>query len=205
MKAYVGQTRSATLIDALAKACIGECTVRGEYPPRRRPWFLDNGAYVDYAAGKKWEPGRWLDVLKLLKTDPHQPDFVVVPDIVAGGMESLDFSLSWVQRLEGHTIYLAVQDGMPEGEVQKVARIFDGIFVGGSLAWKLETGAAWVDFAHRNGMACHVGRVGTAPRVRWAREIGADSIDSSLPLWSAGNLEHFLDALRADDKQTRLW
>lgn len=54
---------------------------------------------------------------------------------------------------------------------------------------------AWTDLAHELGLLCHVGRVGGAKRVRWAREIGADSIDSSLPLWSRENLRVFLAAL----------
>jgi hypothetical protein len=32
-------------------------------------------------------------------------------------------------------------------------------------------------------------------RVRWAQRIGADSIDSALPLWSDANLDRFLGAL----------
>ena len=39
MRAYVGQTRSAKLIEELRALGWGECTCRGEYPPRRVPWF----------------------------------------------------------------------------------------------------------------------------------------------------------------------
>jgi hypothetical protein len=95
--------------------------------------------------------------------------------------------------------YLVVQDGMT---CERVAAWLDeqpdpyhGIFVGGTLPWKLATGAAWVTFAHERGMRCHIGRVGPAARVRWAREIGADSIDSSLPLRDRGKMEAFLGAL----------
>lgn len=72
---------------------------------------------------------------------------------------------------------------------------FSGIFVGGSLPWKLETGAQWVREAHARHLPCHIGRVGTAKRVRWAKASGADSIDSCLPLWSEENLIAFLRAL----------
>lgn len=51
-------------------------------------------------------------------------------------------------------------------------------------------------------MACHVGRVGTAKRVAWARRIGATSIDSSLPLWSVENLRSFRVAV--DGRQLEL-
>jgi hypothetical protein len=86
---------------------------------------------------------------------------------------------------------------------QDAARAFDGIFVGGTLGWKLRTGDAWVRFAHARGLPVHVGRVGTARRVGWARRIGADSIDSCLPLWSRENLEAFAAAV--DSRQTEMW
>ncbi len=54
----------------------------------------------------------------------------------------------------------------------------------------------WVQLATKRGLPCHVGRVGTFPRVLWARKIGATSIDSSLPLWSYGNFYRFLEALQ---------
>ena len=60
----------------------------------------------------------------------------------------------------------------------------------------------WVKVAHELGVKCHIGRVGTARRVRWAARIGADSIDSALPLWSKENLAVFIDAL--GNKQTEL-
>lgn len=61
---------------------------------------------------------------------------------------------------------------------------------------------AWVRFAHARGMPVHIGRVGTARRVRWARRIGADSIDSCVPLWSRENLDVFAAAL--DSRQMEL-
>ena len=72
---------------------------------------------------------------------------------------------------------------------------YHGIFVGGSLRWKLETGAAWAELARRQSMGCHIGRVGTAARVHWARSIGATSIDSALPLRAREHLDAFLAAL----------
>jgi len=97
----------------------------------------------------------------------------------------------------GLRFYLAVQDGMAAADVRAAIAGFGGIFVGGTLSWKLQTGASWVRLAHELGLPCHVGRVGTARRVRWARRIGADSIDSCLPLWSKEQLAGFVSALGA--------
>jgi hypothetical protein len=82
---------------------------------------------------------------------------------------------------------------------------FAVLFVGGSLPWKLNTGAMWARVAHANGRDCHVGRVGSAKRVRWAVDAGADSIDSSLPLWSAEKTDVFLAALDSARRQTSLF
>ncbi len=122
--------------------------------------------------------------------------------MVAGGNDSLDLSMSWVGEIHKARVpaYLAVQDGMRGDDVERVLRAgdFAGVFVGGSLPWKLATGAQWVAFAHRLGKPCHIGRVGTPSRVRWAKEIEADSIDSCLPLWSREQLAAFVAALRGN-------
>lgn len=196
MIAYVGQTRSPALVRELAQRGIGECVVRGELPARRAPFFHDNGAYRDWKAGRAFACNRWTRDMRWLDYRGIVPDFVVVPDVVAGGVASLAFSAFWRDVVPAHfPAYLAVQDGMTAADVEPHVSGYRGIFVGGSLDWKLATAAAWVRFAHARGLRCHVGRVGTAARVRWARAIGVDSIDSSLPLRHAEALAAFVGAL----------
>ena len=127
-----------------------------------------------------------------------RPDFVVVPDLVAQGWHSLYFSLEHLDeaRATGAPCYLAVQDGMSPTFVSTYIDRFDGIFVGGSLEWKLETAATWIKFARKRGLPVHIGRVGTLDRVEWAAEIGASSIDSSFPLWTRDRLAAFVEAVR---------
>ena len=57
--AYVGQTRSRTLIARLAALGLGELVVRGELPARRRPFAYDNGCYRDWRAGVAFNVTRW--------------------------------------------------------------------------------------------------------------------------------------------------
>jgi hypothetical protein len=45
------------------------------------------------------------------------------------------------------------------------------------------------------GLRCHVGRVGTMKRVKWAQGIGVDSIDSCQPLRNETEFERFCRAL----------
>jgi len=57
--AYCGQTRSADLIAELNALGIGECTQRGEIPPRRAArWFHDNKAFADWRAGRSFRRRR---------------------------------------------------------------------------------------------------------------------------------------------------
>lgn len=217
MRAYVGQTRSATLLRDLERWGIGECTVRGELPARRAPFFHDNGAYRDWSAAGcpvgeaaldtvgRFGFARWMRDMRWMSYRGITPDFVVTPDIVAAGRASLDFSGQWRTEIPPEMpAYLAVQNGMEEVDVAAhlddlavAGAPYAGLFVGGDLPWKLATSGAWVAFAHGRGLRCHVGRVGTPDRVAWARAIGADSIDSSLPLIHRTHLAAFVAALGA--------
>jgi hypothetical protein len=196
VRVYIGQARNAKMIEKLTAHGFGECTVRGELPPRRTPWFYDNGAFRDFTAGKPFSVAKYERDLERLPAMPTPPAFLVVPDVVAGGVESLEVSLAWLPRLRGLApLFLAVQDGMSLDDVARVIEGFDGVFVGGSVPWKVRTGAAWVRFAHGLSKPCHIGRVGTIRRLRWARLIGADSIDSCFPLWTKARLARFADEI----------
>lgn len=197
MRVYVGQARGIELIRRLWLLGIGECTVRGELPPRRRPWFFDNGAWGDHQNDRPFDSAQFIADLDSIWRSIDRPEFIVLPDIVAGGLASLEESRRWVHRCRGLApLYLAVQDGMqPEDIDERLRGRLAGLFVGGSLEWKIRTAEAWVAAARAWGMRCHVGRVGAQDRVRWALRIGADSIDSCLPLFSEENLQRFLRAL----------
>ena len=116
--------------------------------------------------------------------------------VASTGLASLEWSAFWRDTVpEEFRAYLAVQDGMTAADVVPYLTRYHGIFVGGSLHWKLETGAVWAELARRHGLGCHIGRVGTAARVHWARSIGATSVDSSLPLRAREHLDAFLAAV----------
>lgn len=209
MRVYVGQTRSSRLIAELAELGFGECTQRGENAARRQPWFLDNGAFTDFKAGRDFDGAAWCETFARHRGAPA-PDFVVLPDIVGGGRRSLDFSIDWYattrelcletwQRVP--PLYVAVQDGMTAADVDEAIGFGDGVFVGGSLEWKLLAAPGIIERAHGGGTyvdGCppldlpkpvHVGRVGSGRRIVWSRFCEADSIDSCLPLWAADKRE----------------
>jgi hypothetical protein len=197
VQVYLGQTRSHLLIESFNnQGLFGEMTSRGEFPPRRFPWAYDNGAFKDWMAGKPFNRQVFVDEIAEIKEFITPPDFIVLPDIVGGGERSLDFSFEWISSLIGIApLYLAVQDGMDSRHLEDVADYIAGILVGGTLSWKLQTGESWVHCAHVLKKKAHVGRAGTANRAAWCKRIGADSLDSALPLWSKGNLDRFMEGL----------
>lgn len=203
---YIGQTRSRALIAELTELGFGEITQRHEVPPRRMPWALDNGAFGDWRAERPFDAAQFRKALADARSVATRPDFVAVPDRVAAGLDSLSLSLEWRDECAELTQpYLVVQDGMTSSDVSAVIDRFGGLFVGGSLPWKIATGSSWVELAHKHSKRCHIGRVGTPRRVAWAKRIGADSIDSCLPLWSRDKLTEFVAAVRGTRRQAELF
>jgi Queuine tRNA-ribosyltransferase len=132
---------------------------------------------------------RLLEVeLKVRQGKLRHPDFTVVPDLVCGGNKSLVRSLEWIDYLNEnfphHNYYLAVQDGMKFEYIENVikARKFDGIFIGGSKAWKYENSEALAIMAHKYGLPIHCGGIGTPKDILWSRGIGIDSVDSGIAM-----------------------
>jgi len=158
-------------------------------------WGFDNGVFKiwDKAGPMKetqFDERGYLSRLARAR-DVGRPYLAVTPDLPAAGLDSLDFSLRWRDRLSSDwPWYLAVQDGMTPKDVEPHIDGFAGIFVGGSTPFKL-TLPVWVDFAHRHKKRCHYARCTSPKRLHWARSLGCDSIDSSQPLWSWQALRAF--------------
>jgi hypothetical protein len=121
-------------------------------------------------------------------------------------LASLELSIKWARSLRGRSpLALVTQDGQQPRDLAPFVGLFDVVFVGGTLQWKIATGPEWVRFAHQHGKLAHIGRVGTARRVAWAKRIGVDSIDSCLPLWSRENLNKFVTALNGPKQVEMPW
>jgi hypothetical protein len=207
MMAYVGEATCKRIDAHLDAGGYGQVILRGRVGKARlngRRWFYDNGAFRDWRSGVPFDaPAFEADILAILDLAPRErPDFVVLPDRVAAGLESLGMSLAWLHRLGRLSLRyaLVVQDGMRADDIPWEAP-FDVLFVGGSLDWKLQTAQLWIHAAHEHGRVCHVGRVGTGRRVRWALDLAADSIDSSLPLWSVDKLDIFTAAVASPQRR----
>jgi len=181
MQIYTGSTGDPTKLGSLHRLNVGVMINGDGFNERWRglPVAIDNGAYSAWVNGYGFDEYRFLRTLSLAIQRRVEIDFVATPDIVAGGLDSLEFSLMWEKRLKGHPLYLVVQDGMDMSDIIPHLNLFRGIFVGGTMEWKIQTSEAWVKFAHDNGVKCHIGRIGTLEKIKWAEKIGADSIDST--------------------------
>lgn len=154
-------------------------------------WGFDNGAFGAWRSGEKWDADKYLkrlDAAYALGT----PRLAVVPDLPAEGERSLDHSLEWLERLpRDWPWFLAVQDGMTPEMVRPHLQKFSGLFLGGTDEFKRE-GAAWVELAKRACLQFHYGRTSTIRKLEHARRIGADSGDSTQPLWTEEKLAQFV-------------
>lgn len=171
----------------------------GPLRPEGFPYALDNGAWTAFMAGKPFDESAFVKALSLLGRDA---DWTTIPDIVAGGAASLEFSLRWMRRVldECGRGLLAVQDGLVSGDVADLIGDRVGIFVGGSTAWKLKTMRSWASLARERGAWCHVGRVNTARRIRMCSTAGATSFDGT----SASRYAKTLPRLDAAKRQLAL-
>ena len=208
MKVYFGEP-TGKMVELVRKEGIGAVLTPFRlvrpYPYKFRFFFYDNGAFVYWKRGESFDGSRFLRGLeRVLKSFyPQRPDFVVIPDLVAQGEESLEFSLSWYRVLERDypelPLAFVVQDGMDAGRVAGILRTLPNVrvlFVGGTIPWKVQTTPVWKRVARELKLAIHIGRVGTVRRLRWVKSVGVDSIDSSLPLFSKQKLRSFLKVLR---------
>lgn len=140
---------------------------------------IDNGAWAAYASGTPFRADLFTALVERVGA---LADFVIIPDIVAGGKKSLEFSCSWLPYLQSlRLLLLPVQDGMRLKTVGDLLRGHPniGIFLGGSTEWKLRTMYGWGMVAHSLGRHYHVGRVNTRRRIRLAAECGAHSFDGT--------------------------
>jgi hypothetical protein len=142
-------------------------------------YALDNGAWTAHQRGEPFDEGAFTVALDKLAAGA---DWTVVPDIVAGGLASLAYSLAWLDRVLAACpagALLAVQNGMETHHVAHLLGPRVGIFVGGDTAWKLSTLPAWCSLGRERGCIVHVGRVNSAKRIALCAYHGATSIDGS--------------------------
>lgn len=162
------------------------------------PLVLDNGKWTAHTTGKPWDEARFLRAVEVFG---ERVDWTVVPDIVAGGLASLELTAEWLPRLRGASrlLLIAVQDGMRPEDVRPLLGPGIGIFLGGSTDWKLAQMETWGAFAEATGSHFHVARVNTVKRMYLAAAAGAHSTDGSGPSRFAVELARLQNARHQRD------
>ena len=187
MMIYTGQTTS-TKLDRIKQLGLG---VMISSNPNTSPskdlasndihCALDNGAFTCYRKGYPFQEDVFIDTLKKCYKLNIKLDFIVCPDIIAGGKESLLFSIEWAKRLRTTpNLALVLQDGMEEIDLDRHRlRYFSYLFIGGTVDWKWQTAEQWVNFARRNNKKIHIGQSGKLEFLRRAEGLRVDSVDST--------------------------
>lgn len=187
LRYYASQTRTRRNLAALEGTGFRLLLTPDTYGAElgwEHEFAVDNGAWGAHQRGEAWDAGRFMHLVARVGMDVCC-EWVALPDIVAGGMESLRLSRAWLGFVGQLTrrCLIPVQDGM---RPEDVAEAFGdwigprlGIFVGGTTDWKLATMREWAAFARERNAWCHVARVNTRARIRQCADAGVDSFDGT--------------------------
>ena len=177
---YASRTGTRRNLNALRAAGWGLLVSRvGEWRTEGFDrYVLDNGAWGDFQAQRSFDGDAFERLIDQLGS---RADWIVLPDIVAGGLASLALSVRWLNRCLSACplVLIAVQDGMTEADLAPLVGRSVGVFLGGSTEWKLANMARWGAFCAQLGVHYHVARVNTARRIAMAVAAGAHSMDGS--------------------------
>jgi len=175
---YASRTGTRRNLDALRSAGWRLLvSARGVLRNEGFAYALDNGAWTAHQRGEPFDVAAFE---RAVSWGAARADWLVLPDIVAGGLPSLKMSMTWAARLQGLCpLLLAVQDGMTPADVRSDIGPGIGIAVGGSTNWKEATCRQWGRLAAEKGAYLHVLRVNTARRIAICADAGAHSFDGT--------------------------
>jgi hypothetical protein len=142
-------------------------------PETGLPWAADNGAFAGF------DPAAFCRLLGRI-AGQSGCKFVACPDVVGNADETARLFYIWQPIIKslGLPVALVLQDG--QEHVGIPWNMVDALFVGGSTKFKLGPVAArMVREGKKRGKWCHMGRVNTRQRFRYAYELGCDSVDGS--------------------------
>lgn len=183
MSVYASRTGTKRNLAAIAEAGWGLLVSRaGEWRTEGFvDWVADNGAWADFQAGQPFDEDMFEEFLQWIESQSIAPRWLVLPDIVAGGLESLSLSLRFRNRClsVAPLVLIAVQDGMEHDHLAPHVGPSVGIFLGGSTGWKLKQMRYWGEFCADRNIHYHVARVNTARRMFLASAANADGVDGS--------------------------
>lgn len=179
-------------------------------PASRAPYAIDNGAYTHSFDGELW--AATLD--RALTELPHDPDFVVLPDVPGDAAATIAKHRHWLRdaplplRAAEAMRYWVIQPGVPirlqfeamDDLGSKDLPPVQGVFLGGSKRWVRAHAELIVREARERGLLTHVGNPSGADGLVWAYRTGFDSADTTT-IFQNGYW-HYLDRLEAATEAT---
>jgi hypothetical protein len=142
-------------------------------------WAADNDAFNGWDIEAERRFVQLLDLMAPVSDSPTLR-FVAAPDVVADAKATAERFSQWRESIVGRglPVALVAQDGIDELGVPWDS--IDALFIGGSTIFKLGPVARdLVIEAKSRGKWAHMGRVNSGRRIRYASEIGCDSIDGT--------------------------
>jgi len=167
-----GATRTTTRFASNPR--LGTLLVPGNgNKPSGKPWACDNGAFAGF---------REKAFRKMLAKLQGTPGclWVAAPDVVCDALGTLERFNHWepIIREMGFPVAFVAQNGLTI-DTTPWERL-DCLFIGGDDAFKLGPEVReLVAAAKARGKLVHMGRVNSARRLRYAYEIGVDSVDGT--------------------------
>ena len=150
---------------------FGNFEVYTDYDPTM-PVSIDNSAYTNF------EKKKYYALIDKIGDCPIQ--WITVPDVVGDAELTHILWRYWQPELKafGLPLAYAAQDGAERFSLPWAD--FDCLFIGGTTDWKLSPQAAYlIQKAKRFGKLVHMGRVNSDKRLRYAFELGCDSVDGT--------------------------
>jgi hypothetical protein len=141
-------------------------------------WAADNGCY------NQFDPAGYTRMLDTIQPHADTCLFVTIPDTVGDATATAHQFETWwpATTRRGLPTALVAQDGLEHHTAwldQTWPRL-NALFIGGTTTWKLgEHARALIAEARRRHLWVHMGRVNTARRIAYAREIGCHSFDGT--------------------------
>lgn len=135
-------------------------------------WASDNSAFNNF------NEKRFIKMLEKIKGTDCK--FVPCPDKVGDSKETMKLFYEYYPIIKKYNlpIALVLQDGMTKDFIP--FDLIDAIFIGGSTEYKLgHEVREIVSFAKKNKKWIHMGRVNSNKRLKYAYDIGCDSVDGS--------------------------
>lgn len=135
------------------------------------PWAIDNGAFSGF------DPDAFTRLIDRARGQPGLL-WAVCPDVVGSARSTLALWPRWSEqiRARGLPVAFVLQDGQEDLGLPAA----DAYFVGGSTEFKLGRAAADIVTGLKEcGATVHMGRVNSYRRLRYAFDLGCDSVDGS--------------------------